>query len=157
MPATNSSMKKNIFLLALVFTLLGCSSDESFDNNPFLATPSFNYTINLELPKYASIRNPGSAIYVNEPYVGISGVFVYNYGGGTFTAWEAACPNHVPDRECYNMSLSTPLVTCSCEGYTYDMLTGSMNNPPKEGGKFYPMQAYRVNYRSATNVITISN
>lgn len=150
-------MKKYIFNLALIFTLLGCSSDESFDNNPYLATPSFNYSINLELPKYASIRNPGSAIYVNEPYVGIAGVFVYNYGGGTFTAWEAACPNHVPDNDCLNMSLSTPIVTCDCDGYQYDLLTGSPYTDVKEGEKYYPMQAYHVNYRSASKVITISN
>lgn len=142
-----------------MITLLGCSSDESFDNNPYLATPSFKYSINLELPKYASIRNPGSAIYVNEPYVGIAGVFVYNYGGGTFTAWEAACPNHLPDNDCPNMSLSTPIVTCDCDGYQYDLMTGSIFNSDEknEGEKYYPMQAYRVNYQAASNVITISN
>src|SRR5699024_12843245 len=108
-------MKKYILSLTIMITLLGCSSDESFDNNPYLATPSFKYSINLELPKYASIRNPGSAIYVNEPYVGIAGVFVYNYGGGTFTAGEAACAIPIPDNDGPITGVSTPTLTCDCD------------------------------------------
>lgn len=153
-------MKNNLLLLALISIMLSCSSDESFDNNPFLPTPSFKYDINLDLPKYAAIQNPGSAIFVNEPYVGIAGVFVYNYGGGTFIAWEAACPNHLPNNDCRSMKLSTPLVQCECEDYQYDLLTGSINGQAKEGEKYYPLQAYHVNFRSGSGnrgVITISN
>ncbi|WP_417362262.1 hypothetical protein [Galbibacter sp.] len=152
-------MKKFIFLTVIISTLLSCSSDESFDNNPYLARPSFKYQINLELPKYANIGNPGSAIYVNEPYVGISGVFVYNFGGGTFTAWEAACPNHIPNGDCLAMSLSSPIVTCGCDDYKYDLLTGSiLTNPDtKDDKKYYTLQPYNVYYSSASNSITISN
>jgi len=149
-------MKKNFFFLALIFTLLGCSSDASFDNNPYLATPSFQYTINLELPEFAHIKNPGSAIYVNKPYVGISGVFVYNFGGGTFTAREAACPNHILDSDCPSMSLSSLLVKCSCDDFEYDLLTGSILTTSDDDRKYYPLQAYHVTYSSARNVITIS-
>ena len=157
MATSNYHMKKNIFFIAFIFTLLGCRSDESFDNNPYLATPSFKYAINLELPKYANIKNPGSAIYVNEPYVGISGVFVYNYGGGSFTAWEAACPNHIPDNDCRRMGLSSPIVTCPCDDYKYDLLTGGALADQEDDKKYYPLQAYHVRYSASTNVITISN
>lgn len=152
-------MKKFILFTSFIITLLSCSSDESFDNNPYLARPSFRYVINLELPKYASIGNPGSAVYVNEPYVGISGVFVYNFGAGSFTAWEAACPNHIPKGDCRSMRLSSPIVSCDCDDYTYDLLTGNILTDPesKDDKKYYTLQPYYVHYSPEANTLTISN
>ncbi|WP_335966871.1 hypothetical protein [Galbibacter sp. PAP.153] len=135
-------MKHLLYFVFALTLLTACSSDDSFDNNPYLAEPSFSYNINLNLPKYAGLANPGSAVFVNEPNVGIKGVFVYHYGSGSYLAWEASCPNHAPSN-CSTMELSTPLVECSCEGYTYELLTGSITEYDGED-KVYPLQAYRV-------------
>ncbi|MCM5661838.1 Rieske (2Fe-2S) protein [Galbibacter mesophilus] len=134
---------KNLFFLPLLLIIVtACSSDDSFDNNPFLPEPSFSFNINLNLPKYASLANPGTAVYVDEPNVGIKGVFVYHYGTGTYLAWEASCPNQVPS-DCSRMELSTPLVICNCDDYKYELLTGSITDYEGEE-KVYPLQAYRV-------------
>lgn len=87
-------MKKFLSIFALVIVLLSCSKDSRQNNNPYLPTYKFtSNTINLTLPLYSNLQNPGNAIEYSEISVGIRDkVFILNMGSGNFLAWDAALP-----------------------------------------------------------------
>jgi nitrite reductase/ring-hydroxylating ferredoxin subunit len=57
-------------------------------------------------------------------------------GPGTYTAFDAACPNQ-PLNACEAMTIDGINAVCSCDKSTYSLYTGI-------GDKEYPMKQYRV-------------
>ena len=95
---------KHLWAIALLALVLSCSSDTS-NRNPYLQEVRFRFELNLNLPLYNNLQNIGNPVYVGNNGVGTRGAFVINTGS-SFMAWEASCPNHVP-----NDGLSTKLLT----------------------------------------------
>ncbi|MEL4308828.1 hypothetical protein [Joostella sp. CR20] len=141
-------MKYLVYCLLALVSLTACSSDDASYDNPYLAEPNFNYTINLSLPQYANLSVPGSTAYINQPNVGLRGVFVMNVSG-SYRAWEAACPNH-PIESCSTMTLSDVTCECSCEGYLYELAGGNLIVDFQGEGKSYPLQEYSVSANGNT-------
>ena len=71
-------MRHLFYILSILFIVTACSSDDSSFDNPNLIEPGFSYNINLNLPQYANLATPGTAVYVNNSNVGIRGIFVIN-------------------------------------------------------------------------------
>ncbi|QLE01409.1 hypothetical protein HX109_07470 [Galbibacter sp. BG1] len=148
-------MKYLIYNILALIIFTGCSGDDTSFDNPNLIEPGFSYTINLNLPQYASLSNPGTAVYVNNSNVGIRGVFVFNTGSGSYVAWEASCPNHRPN-DCSTMQLVDGVFCeCSCEDYKYELAGGALVTEFKGEGRAYTLQPYRVTTNN--NIIKISN
>ena len=76
------SLKYRTIILG-VFLLLACSNDRG-QRNPFLAEIGFRIEVDLNLPLYNPLTNPGSPVYVSSNGVGIRGVFVMNTGFDIF-------------------------------------------------------------------------
>lgn len=144
---------KRILGLSLLFFLLSCDKN-STNRNPYLQEISFRFDLNLNLPLYSPLTNIGSAVYVGNAGVGTKGAFVIKSGFNTYMAWEASCPNHAPNN-CSTMSLSGQLVTCSCEGYEYNLFTGQLMNRPNDGKRYHDLLFYRATYSG--NSVIISN
>ena len=144
---------KYLLSCLLMVSLLSCDNDRT-DRNPFLQETNFRFDINLNLPLYSPLTNPGSAIYIDAQGVGTRGVFVINSGNGQFLAWEASCPNHVPNN-CSTMELSAPIVTCSCENYSYNLFNGQQQNRPDDGNRYYDLLFYQTSFSG--NTVVISN
>lgn len=139
----------NLFLLAL----MGCTAT-STNRNPFLQEVGFRFDINLNLPLYTNLNNPGNPVYIGNNGVGIRGVFIINTGFGVFRVFEAACPNNVPS-SCSTMEMDGTVARCPCDDTEYSLFTGQLLNRPDDGNRYYDMLEYRAN--ASGNVVIISN
>jgi nitrite reductase/ring-hydroxylating ferredoxin subunit len=132
---------------------LSCNNDRG-TRNPFLQEIGFRFDVNLNLPLYSPLTNPGNAIYIDSQGVGTRGVFVINTGFDVFRAFEASCPNHAPN-SCSTMDLDGQNAFCSCENYEYSLFTGQQLNRPDDGNRYYDMLEYRAT--QSGNTVVISN
>jgi len=143
---------KHFWTIVLMAIVLSCSSDTS-NRNPYLQEVRFRFEINLNLPLYNELQFTGNAVFVDNNGVGTRGAFVINTGSG-FMAWEASCPNHVPN-ECSTMTIDGQNAVCSCEGYTYSLFTGQQLDRPNDGNRYHDLLFYRAT--QSGNVVVISN
>ncbi len=139
-----------IFLLILT---LSCDSDRP-ERNPYLQEIGFRFDINLSLPLYSPLTNPGSPVYIGTQGVGNRGVFIINAGFDQFRVFEASCPNHPPN-SCSTMQIDGQNAICSCEDYEYSLFTGQQFSPPDDGNRYYNMLEYRA--VQSGNSVVISN
>lgn len=149
---TAFAMKRMLFLA--VMSILCACDEERTNRNPFLQEIGFRFEANLNLPLYSPLTNTGNAVLIESEGAGTKGVFVINTGFNQFRAFEASCPNHVPN-ECSTMDFSGQVATCSCEDYQYSLFTGQQLNRPDDGNRYYDMLEYRVNFSG--NSVTVSN
>ncbi len=136
----------------LLLLLFSCANDNG-RRNPYLPEIGFRFEINLNLPLYTPLSNPGNAVYINSNNAGIRGVFVIN-SGFDFVALEASCPNHVPNN-CSTMELDGQIARCPCDDFEYSLFTGQQLNRPDDGQRYYDMLIY--NTARSGNTVVISN
>ena len=132
---------RNVLLFLVL--ILGCSKDP-VQRNPYLADIRFQRNLNLSLPLYNQLNFVGGSILI--PDIGIKGVIIFNLSGNTFLAWEATCPNHIPE-SCSKLDISGVLAECSCENFQYSLATGQLLNPnetlnPPRDLLFYQIQNF---------------
>jgi len=140
-----------IFLLILT---LSCNNDRP-ERNPYLQEIGFRFDINLSLPLYSPLTNPGNAVYIPTQGIGNRGVFIINAGFDQFRVFEASCPNHPPN-SCSTMEFNSQTAFCLCEDYEYSLFTGQQLNPPNDGNRYYNMLEYHASFNGST-IVTISN
>lgn len=140
--------------LLLIFTVLlvSCEND-SGNRNPYLQEVSFSFELNLNLPLYSDLNNIGNPIYVGNAGVGTRGAFVMQVSSGQYFAFEASCPNHVPNN-CSTMQLDGIEVECSCEDFRYNLFNGQQANRPDDGQRYYDLLFYRATLRGNSVFIT---
>ena len=131
-----------IVLLCTLFSL-SCTKSE-IQRNPYLVDIRFQRELDLSLPLYNGLTFVGGSLLIEG--IGINGVLVFNLNGSSFLAWEATCPNHIPE-SCSKLSIEGVLATCSCEEFQYSLATGQLLNPsedlnPPQGLLFYQVQNY---------------
>ncbi len=150
-PPPRTCMRKLRFLIIIIL-LLSCSNDQG-QRNPYLQEIGFRFEVNLNLPLYSPLTNPGNAVYIGAQGVGIRGVFVMNTGFA-FRAFEASCPNHSPS-PCSTTQLDGQIAVCACEGFEYSLFTGQQFSVPQDGNRYFNMLEYRAS--QSGNVVIISN
>ena len=111
-----------------LFLFFSCGKKE-LQRNPYLVDVRFQREINLSLPLYNQLNFVGGSFLIED--VGINGVLVFNLNGTSYLAWEATCPNHLPEA-CSKLSIEGVLVNCSCEEFTN---TPSILNFEQASGK----------------------
>ncbi len=145
-------MKKIVFAIATL-VLFACSSDQT-NRNPYLVETDFRFDINTDLPLYAPLKTPGSAIYIGNSNVGLRGVIVINLLN-SYSAWEASCPNHVPN-DCSTTTIEDGILAkCSCEGYTYSLANGTVTNNDNKEVTLHSLLQYKTQTSGST--VTIFN
>ena len=144
---------KHFWSILLVLLLLSCSND-GVVRNPYIQELGFRFDMNLNLPLYSGLTNLGSVVYINNSGIGNRGVYVIKSSFDQFRAFEASCPNHVPN-ECSTMTLNGQNVTCSCEDYEYSLFTGQLLNRPDDGERYYDMLEYRAT--QSGNIVLVTN
>lgn len=145
---------KHVCCLFLLLFLFSCDKERT-NRNPYLQELGFSFELNLNLPLYIPLTNPGSSIFVSNSSVGTRGAFVSNSGFDVFRVFEASCPNHAPN-DCSTMTLNGTSVSCSCDDYEYSSITGQMLNRPDDDKQYYDMLEYRATY-NGSDLIIISN
>lgn len=134
-------MKKIAIALIITISILSCSSsdDNNQDQNPYLAVPPVNISLNLNLPEYNDLKFPGNSIIYNNQ--GIKGIVIYCVTDNLYTASELSDPNHTPS-SCSKMQVQGIIATCPCDDdNSYDIVTGQFS--PTNNEK-YPMIQYRA-------------
>ncbi len=132
------------FLLAIFICLvIGCNND-SVQRNPYLIEPSFEVILNTNLPLY-QLNTGGSITYSN---AGIKGIHIYKLNYDTVLAWEASCPNHVPN-SCSSTVTSGAITVCGCDDYQYSLATGQ----PLTEGLGHSLLNYRVRQEGPNLII----
>ncbi len=140
-------------LLLPVFLLLSACSNDQGQRNPYLQEIGFRFEVNLNLPLYSPLTNPGNAVYIGAQGVGIRGVYVMNTGFA-YRVFEASCPNHSPNA-CSTTDLNGQTAVCECEGYEYSLFTGQLFSSPNDGERYFNMLEYRAT--QSGNVVVLSN
>tara|TARA_B000000609_G_scaffold151364_1_gene137674 strand:- start:304 stop:750 length:447 start_codon:yes stop_codon:yes gene_type:complete len=138
-------------VILFLFLILGCSKDP-IQRNPYLADIRFQRDLNLSLPLYNQLNFVGGSIFI--PDIGIKGVIVFNLSGSTFLAWEATCPNHLPE-SCSKLSISGVLAECSCENFQYSLATGQLLNPSEKLNPPRDLLFYQI--QNFNGILRISN
>lgn len=143
---------KKSFFLGLLFLLLASCSRDALERNPYLPDVRFSIPINLSLPQYDNLRFTGGSILL--PNYGHKGVIVFNLNGNSYLAWEASCPNHLPN-DCSQTQIVGVLAQCNCENYQYSLATGQLLNPSEEEDTPYSLVMYQAILRG--NTLELSN
>lgn len=137
-------MKKYMFLLLLLPLLFGCENDDYSNNNRYLPNYNFSIGIDMGLPLYSELQFTGNPVFINQAGIGINGVIVMNTGG-SFTAWEASCPNQELS-SCSRLETNGINAVCPCDDAEYSLFTGLAPN------KEYSLKPYRVEVISSTYI-----
>ncbi len=145
---------KQICIFIIILSMFSCEKNAT-NRNPYLQEIGFRFDINLNLPLYNSLTNPGSSVFIGNASVGTRGAFVTQTNINVFRVFEASCPNHAPNN-CSTMQLSSNIATCPCDDYEYSTITGQMLNRPDDGARYYDMLEYRASY-NGSNAVVISN
>ncbi|AKA34754.1 hypothetical protein [Flagellimonas lutaonensis] len=144
---------KYVPLFTFLLLFIACGKDNA-ERNPFLQETNFRFELNLNLPLYNGLNTIGNPVYVGNNGVGLRGVFVMKTSVDTYFAFEASCPNHIPN-SCSTMTLDGQNVTCSCEDFEYSLFTGQLLNRPDDGERYFDLLFYRA--VQSGNTVTISN
>lgn len=141
-------MSYSKFFVLFVLMLWACTSDDDYNNNPYLIDQSFRFQLHLSLPQYEQLNFPGNHMVI--PQIGLNGVVIYNMNNDMYYAFELSDPNH-PLRDCSAMGVDQLEATCYCEdGNVYSIITGQ----PVEGGGTYGMKPYRVERLAESLIIS---
>lgn len=141
---------KKTFLIFSFLLLLSCSKDKFNNNNPNLPNYQFSMDVDLNLPLYATVGNPGNGIKVFPANGPSRGVIIFNTGTG-YKAYDGSCPNHGVT-SCSTLTLGGGTATCACNTTTnevYNLFTGLAPNTQ------YPLKEYRT--EKIDNIIRVYN
>jgi len=127
-------MKKFWLFIVLTCVFFSCSDNNKSNSNPNIPNYAVNAYLNTSLPSYNNLLYVSSPVFV--PNYGAKGIIVMKTGEGTYTAFDAACPNQ-PLTSCVAMTIDGIYAVCSCDKTSYNLFTGL-------GGQEYPMKQYRV-------------
>ncbi len=140
------------FLMSLgIGLIMGSCSSNTTQRNPFLLELSFQQQIDLNLPQYNNLLYAGGTVILQQ--FGHKGILVFNLNGSNYLAWDASCPNHLPNN-CSQTAIEGVLSVCSCEQYQYSLANGQLLNPPEDATQVYPLLNYQVVVRGTSLVIS---
>lgn len=145
-------MRNFLISLSALF-LFGCSAEPT-ERNPYLQDVSFRVDLDRNLPLYNGLKVIGSPVYVGLAGAGTRGVYVMQTSIDFYQAFEASCPNHVPN-SCSTLQANGIELECACEGYRYNLFTGQQVNQPTDGSVYYNL--FRYNAQLSGNTVIVSN
>ena len=125
---------------------------EPLQRNPYLVDIRFQRDLNLSLPLYNGLNYVGGSILIRD--LGINGVIIFNLNNSSYLAWEATCPNHLPE-SCSKLSISGVLAECSCEDFQYSLATGQILNPSEKLNPPRDLLFYQI--QNFNGILRISN
>lgn len=89
-------LKNKIFVLLIFSHLTSFSCRDTEETSSCFPHTPISVTLNLRLPAYANLQNPGGWIYVNEQTSGTRGLIVVN-NGNNFMVYDRNAPHLCPD------------------------------------------------------------
>jgi len=139
------------FFILLTFSLLNLNSCNTQDTVSCFPNAPVNVTINLNLPAYNNLNQPGGWIYLNvEGSTGTRGLIVVRRSDTQFMAYDRNAPHICPDSNTTLEVKDNLSIICPKDNAKWLLLTGEpsavANVPPK---------TYPYNYNPATKDLNI--
>ncbi|HZJ73597.1 MAG TPA: hypothetical protein VFC87_02220 [Perlabentimonas sp.] len=126
---------EKILLATLVFFIFSC-----VDEAPRIVPDVYvQFSINMELPQYTSLKNAGNALIVPNQGYNRHGVIIYN-SFDDFLAFDATCPQHIENPTAVVLDDEGAAGTATCPEckVVYSFFE---NGLPSKG---YPLKTYVV-------------
>ncbi|CAM1363670.1 conserved exported hypothetical protein [Tenacibaculum litopenaei] len=113
---------KNIFYVFILFLLTACSSSPAV--NSCFRNSIQPIQVDLNTPQLNGLLTPNGTAQVAG---GLNGIVLFNKGtGGSFSPY-IALDRQCPNKDCNTpMTISPPVLECSCDKSKYSMLNGSL-------------------------------
>lgn len=105
-----TNMNKLFFGLLVIFLMSTCKSNNNVNPDPIDDVP-VNITINLALPTYSHLVNPGTHVYEAGGVKGI--VIVHNNSDDEFYAFDRAC-SYQPRNTCSKIEVDSTVMVFRC-------------------------------------------
>ena len=140
----------NKVILVCVFASLfqGCNSDDGVVN--CVPNTIVNVSINMNLPLYSNLNNPGGWVYVDGATAGSRGLIVVRTASG-FKAYDRNAPQSCPGAETTLYVKNDISIVCDADNSEWILLTGQ---PTKVANR--APRTYQV-YVNANGTLTITN
>lgn len=140
----------NKVILVSVFAGLfqGCNSDDGTVS--CVPNTIVNVSININLPLYSNLNNPGGWVYVNGTMAGTRGIIVVRTASG-FKAYDRNAPHICPGAETTLYVKNDISIVCDADNSEWILLTGQ---PTKVANR--APRTYQV-YVNANGTLTITN
>ncbi|MCA1763208.1 MAG: hypothetical protein ABR574_01965 [Cryomorphaceae bacterium] len=139
----------SIILILGLLIAPGCRKDRDIQDSRVPVVPT-DVTINLNLPQYQPLANPGGFAYV---IGGSRGIVVYRYGLEDFAAFDRHCTFEVQEGctiEVEEASVATDLACCES---SFEIVNGL----PTEGPAIRPLLRYNTQFNPNANLLRIFN
>lgn len=142
-------MKHTLFLIFILLTVaFGCKRDDDDELQvPRVAT---DLTININLPSYSALANPGGWVYVTG---GSRGIIVYRLSIDEFSAFDRHCTYNVVEGCKINVLDGTIAKDEECCDSEFEIISGT----PVSGQAELPLQSFRTQFNPNANLLRIYN
>jgi nitrite reductase/ring-hydroxylating ferredoxin subunit len=152
----------HFFYLACIFLFLNSSSCVK-DKQQIFPYIYVSFTINpFTDPTFTSLQAQGNAQTVSRYDIGYAtlgygnnGIIVYNAGGGVIYAFDATCPNDLPETK--GVIPTTTLGVFECPKCHSRYVLSSDGMPTTAGPAVYPLHTYNAYYNPNTRDINVRN
>lgn len=142
---------RTIGLSAIVVLLIltSCNGDDEDERVPRIQT---DFTINLDLPEYNILLNPGGWLYLTG---GSRGIIVYRVNNDEFAAFDRHCTYNVPEacRVFVDEDSGLTAKDTLCCGSVFEIITGNVVEGPAQFG----LQPFRTQFNQNSNMLRIYN
>lgn len=135
-------------LILSLLILAGCKEDDEDERVPRIQT---DFTINLDLPEFTDLLNPGGWMTFSG---GSRGVIIYRVNLDEFVAYDRHCTHNVPQGCRVNVEESGLTAKDEdCCGSVFDIFTGNAVEGPAQ----FPLQAFRTQFNPNNNTLRVFN
>lgn len=140
-------LKLKHLLILLIPVLMACKKDKENTQVPRIPT---DVTINLNLPEYNALINPGGWVYVNG---GSRGIIVYRLSTDEFTAFDRHCTYRIPEGCRIDVQDGTIAKDEECCESEFEFISGTPVSGPAEAA----LQRYNTLFNPSNNLLRIFN
>jgi len=127
---------------------LGCKKDRN--DEIYVPRVATNVTININLPEFSALSNPGGWAYV---LGGSRGIIVYRASTTEFSAFDRHCPYNVIEGCKVSILEGSIVEDDECCHSQFEIITGI----PIAGPAERPLQSFRTQYNPNANLLRIFN
>ena len=138
-----------LVLMMLLIFATSCRDDDENERVPRIQT---DITLNLNLPEYNILLNPGGWIYLTG---GSRGIIVYRVSNDEFAAFDRHCTFNVPEacRVFVNEDSGITAKDTLCCGSVFEIITGNVVEGPAQ----FALQSFRTQFNQNSDVLRIYN
>ncbi len=137
-----------LILFLSIIAIQACNNDDDELNQvPIVAT---DMTININLPGFSALQNPGGWVYLNG---GSRGIIVYRASLESFSAFDRHCTYRVQDGCQVVVDDGITATDSLCCGAQFEIVNGLPITEPAER----PLTTYRTQYNPNVNLLRVFN